>query len=99
LQAARLAAGAAPVELSRLDLKNWTPTPVVLQGLLLRGLAATAATVGALIVMDQVNLPETGVITKKVLGALQTLVEHDSEMLVIADSRRGCAPILQLCSR
>src|SRR5215471_1931629 len=31
-----------PVELNRLDSKNWTPTPALLQGLLINGLMAAA---------------------------------------------------------
>jgi rfaE bifunctional protein kinase chain/domain len=78
-----------PVELNRLDLKNWTPTSAWLQGLLVGQLEAVAGLVDAIIVLDQVDLPETGVVTQKVLAALKRLVEANPELLVLADSRRG----------
>jgi rfaE bifunctional protein kinase chain/domain len=78
-----------PVELNRLDLKNWTPTSAWLQGLLMNQLQDVAASVDAIIVLDQVDIPETGVVTQKVLAALKRLVEAKPELLVLADSRRG----------
>jgi len=81
--------GKAPVELNRLDLKNWTPTSAWLQGLLVEQLRAAAALADAIIVLDQVDIPETGVVTRKVLAALKSVVEAKPEMLVLADSRRG----------
>jgi rfaE bifunctional protein kinase chain/domain len=81
--------GKAPVELNRLDLKNWTPTSAWLQGLLVDQLRAAAALADAIIVLDQVDIPETGVVTRKVLAALKSVVEAKPELLVLADSRRG----------
>ena len=78
-----------PVELNRLDLKNWTPTSAWLQGLLIKQLQEVAASVDAIIVMDQVDVPETGVVTQKVLAAFKSLVETKPELPVLADSRRG----------
>jgi rfaE bifunctional protein kinase chain/domain len=78
-----------PVELNRLDLKNWTPTSAWLQGLLINQLQEVAALADAIIVLDQVDIPETGVVTQKVLAALGSLVEAQPELLVLADSRRG----------
>jgi rfaE bifunctional protein kinase chain/domain len=78
-----------PVELNRLDLKNWTPTSAWLQGLLIKQLQEVAASVDAIIVLDQVDIPETGVVTQKVLSALKGLVEAKPGLLVLADSRRG----------
>jgi rfaE bifunctional protein kinase chain/domain len=82
-------AGKPPVELNRLDLKNWTPTSAWLQGLLVNELREAAALVDAVIVLDQVDIPETGVVTQKLLAALKSLVEAQPELLVLADSRRG----------
>jgi rfaE bifunctional protein kinase chain/domain len=79
----------APEELSRLDIKNWTPTPALLQGLLISKLKEAAADANAVIVLDQVDVPETGVVTRKVLEALQELVKEDPHLLVLADSRRS----------
>ena len=78
-----------PVELNRLDFKNWTPTSAWLQGLLINQLREVAALVDAIIVLDQVDIPETGVVTQKVLAALKRLVEAKPGLLVLADSRRG----------
>src|SRR5208337_82902 len=78
-----------PVELNRLDLKNWTPTSAWLQGLLVNQLEEVAAQADAIIVLDQVDIPETGVVSQKVLSALRSMTEAKPELLVLADSRRG----------
>jgi len=77
------------VELNRLDFKNWTPTPAILEGHLLDRLRAAARFVKAIIVLEQVDVPETGVVTPKVLAGLKQIVEEDSKFLVLSDSRRG----------
>ena len=84
-----MAPGTPPVELNRLDFKNWTETPAVLQGVLLDQLRTAACFVNAIIVLEQVDIPETGVVTQKVLGGLRQLVEKNLELLVVSDSRRG----------
>jgi len=84
-----LAPNKSPVELNRLDFKNWTPTPAVLEGHLLDRLRAAARFVKAIIVLEQVDIPETGVVTQKVLAGLKQIVEEDSKFLVLSDSRRG----------
>jgi bifunctional ADP-heptose synthase (sugar kinase/adenylyltransferase) len=81
--------GRVPVELNRLDTKNWTPTPAVVQGRLIDSVARLATEVDAMILMDQVDLPETGVVTAKLLEAVACLVGELPELLIIADSRRG----------
>jgi rfaE bifunctional protein kinase chain/domain len=78
-----------PVELNRLDLKNWTPTPALLQGLLASRLKTVAELVSAVIVLDQVDVPETGVVTPKVREAAKEVAEQDPGLLILADSRRG----------
>ena len=78
-----------PVELSRLDFKNWTPTPASLQGLLASRLEAVAEAVDAVIVLDQVDVPETGVVTLRVREAIRTLAERHPNLLILADSRQG----------
>src|ERR1051325_6023023 len=62
--------GAPPVELNRLDFKDWTPAPALLQGLLSKRLGEVAMLVDAVIVLDQSHLPESGVVTRRVLAAL-----------------------------
>jgi bifunctional ADP-heptose synthase (sugar kinase/adenylyltransferase) len=84
-----LAPNKAPVELNRLDLKNWTPTPAWLQGQLAGWLQSAVEKVNAVVVLDQVDVPETGVVTSKVRAALKELAEERPELLVLADSRRG----------
>ena len=78
-----------PVELNRLDFKNWTETPALLQGVLLERLRTAAGSVNAIIVLEQVDIPETGVVTQKILAGLSQLMEANSELLVVSDSRRG----------
>ena len=78
-----------PVELNRLDLKNWTPTPALLQGLLKGRLMELAQDVDAIIVLDQVDVPQTGVITETILGTLQSIITQFPHLLIMADSRRG----------
>jgi rfaE bifunctional protein kinase chain/domain len=82
-------AGKPPVELNRLDLKNWTPTSAWLQGLLVDEVQKLAGLISAIIVLDQVDIPETGVVTQRLLAALRILVEARPGLLVLADSRRG----------
>ncbi|MCX8109279.1 MAG: PfkB family carbohydrate kinase [Verrucomicrobiae bacterium] len=81
--------GKPPRELNRLDTKNWTPTPPALEDRLIDALQSAAKCVDAIIVLDQVDIPNTGVVTKRVLDALGAIVEEKPELLVIADSRRG----------
>ena len=80
-----------PVELNRLDSKNWTPTPPVIEGLLgaaLRGLVTKGA-VDAVILLDQVDWPETGVVTRALLAVVRQIARERPELLMLADSRRG----------
>jgi ADP-heptose synthase, bifunctional sugar kinase/adenylyltransferase len=76
-------------ELNRFDIKNWTPTPALLQGLIIGKLEEIAAQVDGIIILDQVNVPETGVVTRMVLDRIKRLAKEDSDLVVIADSRRS----------
>ncbi|HXP61337.1 MAG TPA: PfkB family carbohydrate kinase [Dongiaceae bacterium] len=78
-----------PVELNRLDLKNWTPTPSLVQGLMIGRLLEAAKVIDALIVLDQVDIPETGVVTQRMLSNLGDQLRSNPDLLVLADSRRG----------
>ena len=78
-----------PEELNRLDSKNWSPTPASVQALLINGLLAAAEAADAIIVLDQVDLPDTGVVARQVLERLEQLLQGDPSLLVLADSRRG----------
>ena len=45
--------------------------------------------VGGFVVLDQVDIPETGVVTQRLLEAIREQVQANPELLVLADSRRG----------
>jgi bifunctional ADP-heptose synthase (sugar kinase/adenylyltransferase) len=79
----------APEELNRLDTKNWTPTPEVLERQIVEGVRGLANEVDALILLDQVDIAETGVVTRRVLEAVREEAEKRRELLIIADSRRS----------
>jgi rfaE bifunctional protein kinase chain/domain len=81
--------GRPPRELNRLDSKNWSPTPVRLQRRLAGALRALASRVDAIIVMDQVDVPETGVVSRRLLQAIRALKKERPDLLVLADSRRS----------
>ena len=84
-----MAAGKAPRELNRLDSKNWSPTPANVEDKLISGLRAIVSEINAVIVMDQVDVAETGVITRRVLATIGELASHKPDLLVLADSRRS----------
>ena len=78
-----------PEELRRLDSKNWTPTPALVQGRLIDSAARAAADADVMIVLDQVDIPETGVVTKRLLEAIGCIQKELPGLLILADSRRG----------
>lgn len=85
--------GRPPRELNRLDSKNWTPTPAEVSDRIVRSLAALRGGVDAVVAMDQVDAPETGVVTAAVRAAL---AEFPSAIPVVADCRRGLRDYPQL---
>lgn len=80
-----------PVELSRLDSKNWTLTPPSLAQRLADALSAIASEIDALVVLEQVDLAETGVVTRGLLDVIAGLAAARPELPILADSRRGLA--------
>lgn len=78
-------------ELNRIDTKNWTRTPAALDDQLAAAVERVAGEVDAMILMDQVSLDGTGVVTAAVRGAARRAVERRKELVVLADSRRGLA--------
>ena len=79
----------APVELSRLDIKNWLPTPSDVEeelGIALRNLGPE---LDALIVMDQAGVPDAGVVTPAILRHVRDLTLAHPRLFVVADSRHG----------
>lgn len=75
-----------PQELSRLDSKNWSPTPQSVSASLGESVASLAGHVDAISVMDQVDIPGTGVVTEGVRAELAQLARV---LPVVADSRSG----------
>src|SRR5258705_1885212 len=59
--------GKPPRELSRLDSKNWSPTPRTVDEQLVAGIKNIVDQVDAIVLLDQVDVTGTGVITKVVL--------------------------------
>jgi rfaE bifunctional protein kinase chain/domain len=81
----------SPKELNRLDTKNWTPTPPSVERKLIANIQQAAESVDAIILMDQVDIADTGVITRGVIDAINTFTTEQSEHspLILGDSRRG----------
>ena len=86
-----VAAEREPVELNRLDSKNWTPTPPALAWQLAESLRAIVGEIDALIVLEQVDQAETGVVTRSLLDAIAEIAAARPELPILADSRRGLA--------
>ena len=78
-----------PVELSRLDIKNWAPTPADVEAELCSALRDLAPQLDALIVMDQAPVPGAGVITPTILATVRELSVGYPRLVILADSRHG----------
>jgi rfaE bifunctional protein kinase chain/domain len=76
-----------PRELERLDSKNREPMPQGLEEALLRQLREAVGGVDAVIVQDQVQEPDCGVITTRVRRALAEFAEQHESVAWLADSR------------
>lgn len=81
--------GHPPEELNRLDIKNWVPTPPAIRASLAAAVRDIVPRADGLIVMDQVDLAETGVVTGDLLASIQAGLELRDDWLVVGDSRRG----------
>ncbi|MCE9531850.1 MAG: carbohydrate kinase [Planctomycetes bacterium] len=81
--------GKLPRELNRLDSKNWTPTPDEVQEQIVQNVREVARRTDVMILMDQVDLPETGVVTRRVAKAVHEAAQVQKNLWVLADSRRG----------
>lgn len=81
--------GKPPRELNRLDSKNWTPTPATVEDELIRAVRELARQVDAMILLDQVDVPNTGVVTRRLLDAVRDVAKAFPKLLIMADSRRG----------
>ncbi|HEY9172417.1 MAG TPA: PfkB family carbohydrate kinase [Verrucomicrobiae bacterium] len=81
--------GRPPRELNRLDSKNWTPTPVAVEKALVGAIRALAPAVDVLILLDQVDVADTGVVTQGLLTHVREVMALQPGLLISADSRRG----------
>jgi sugar/nucleoside kinase (ribokinase family) len=75
-------------EHSRYDTKNRQPTPAAIVARIAAEVERVLPRVDALIVMDQVELPECGVVTSAVRDRLSGLAPQFPRVLFWADSRR-----------
>jgi rfaE bifunctional protein kinase chain/domain len=89
--------GKPPRELNRLDSKNWTPTPGEVEDHLIAALRQHAEQLDALILLDQVDAAETGVLTRRVLAAVGEIAACRAELRILADSRRGLRGFPKVC--
>lgn len=83
--------GRPPVELNRLDLKNWDCLPSAWEQRLQESVTAVFDQVDAVVLLEQVDLPDTGVLTRGLLETIGRLARQHPGKLVLADSRRGLA--------
>ena len=87
----------APVELSRLDMKNWSLTSAEIGRQLARAVQSLAPRIDALIVMDQVPAAGTGAVTAELLAAVGEVARAPGKPIILADSRRtlrGFPPVI-----
>ncbi len=70
LQATLARTRASPRELNRLDTKNWSPMPSDLERDIADRVGKLAPKVDVLLLLDQVEIPETGVATRVVCEAV-----------------------------
>jgi rfaE bifunctional protein kinase chain/domain len=89
--------GKPPRELNRLDTKNWSPTPNEVERQIIASVSAAAERSDALVVLDQVDIAETGVVTAGVLDTVERLSNERPQLLILADSRRGLSGYPPLC--
>jgi rfaE bifunctional protein kinase chain/domain len=81
--------GHSPRELNRLDSKNWAPTPREIEAELARRLLDVIKRVDAVILLDQVDLRGTGVVTDFVKRELSSALAANRQVIALADSRQG----------
>jgi len=89
--------GEPPEELNRIDFKNWSKTPSPVTDIIADSLQTIASEVDAIIVLDQVDEPDTGVITERVLQELGRISRQHPGIFIIGDSRRGFTDWPEVC--
>jgi bifunctional ADP-heptose synthase (sugar kinase/adenylyltransferase) len=80
--------GEPPTELERLDHKNRTPTPPEVEQRVIESIEIAASRCDALVIADQVEEPNHGVITDRVRDLLAELGRVAPELVILTDSRR-----------
>jgi rfaE bifunctional protein kinase chain/domain len=81
--------GRSPQELNRLDQKNWTPTPGSVAERLSAAATVLAPDADAFILLSQVDLPESGVVTAGLLATVRDLATAYPQLPIFADSRHS----------
>ena len=89
--------GRPPREHSRLDSKNWTPTPEPVTEELIRRLDEHLASVDAIILLDQVDIADTGVVNSRMLRRITEITRERPDMWILADSRQGLENYPPVC--
>jgi rfaE bifunctional protein kinase chain/domain len=77
----------APQELNRLDIKNRIPLAAGAEQQVLQALEHLLSRSDAVLVVDQVSLPNTGVITERVRVELDNLARRQPKKFILVDSR------------
>jgi bifunctional ADP-heptose synthase (sugar kinase/adenylyltransferase) len=80
--------GKAPRELNRLDQKNWTPTSAPTKERLIAALQSLSGEVNALVLLGQVDEPETGVLTSDLLRSVARIAEANPELPISRSARK-----------
>jgi len=70
-------------------LKNWTPTPAEVEKKIAGAIHALVSDVDAFVVMDQVDVAGTGVVTAAAREALGEVARSHPTLPILADSRRS----------
>jgi rfaE bifunctional protein kinase chain/domain len=83
--------GTPPQELNRFDQKNWSTTPASISKRIGASILTLSREVDAIILLSQVDQPETGVVTSEVLGAIRQISQANPKLPILADSRAGFA--------
>ena len=74
-------------EMNRIDIKNWTPTPVELSNAVLGKLEERIGQIDAVIVLDQMTEENCGLITQEVRSRLAAIARANPGIIAYADSR------------
>lgn len=76
-----------PEEGNRYDIKNFRPTPLAIQEQIIANVEHALRNVDALILLDQICEPNTGVLTEKVRNVICAMADRYPDKLIFADSR------------